>query len=338
MPDEDQLIQRVARVIPSFSGRQGLTDGVPLGICDDATVIRSRGTDEWVVTVDAFVEGIHFLADRHPPESVGYKAVVRAASDLAAMGAQPRFFLLTLGLPRIRAGSWLDRMLRGMAKAARLLGLRLVGGDTTRTTTVLMSITVIGQIHRGRAVTRSGAKPGDVLYVSGRLGGGQLGLEIMLSRLRRERGLRGFLRPHLYPPIRVELGAWLASNKLASAMMDISDGLSMDLGRLCSASGVAGRVYAQKLPLVEVPARLAKQLKSANPMKMALHGGEDYELLFTIPKRLAPKLRSAPGFKNLTEIGEIVPGKGVVLVDADGRERPLSPQGWDPFRRTRAKG
>jgi thiamine-monophosphate kinase len=150
--------------------------------------------------------------------------------------------------------------------------------------------------------------------------------------------LRGLLRPHLYPPIRVELGAWLASNRLASAMMDISDGLSTDLGRLCSASGVAGRVYAQKLPLVKVPARLAKQLKSADPMRMALHGGEDYELLFTIPKRLAPKLRSAPGFKNLTEIGEIVPGKGVVLVDADGRERSLSPRGWDPFRRTRAKG
>ncbi len=333
MQDEDRLIRRVANLIPSFSGCQGLRQGVALGIGDDAMVFRGRPGKDWVVTVDAFVEGVHFLADRHPPDSVGYKALARAASDLAAMGGQPRFFLLTLGLPGARAGAWLDHMLDGVSKAARTLGVTLVGGDTTGTPSVFMSVTVIGETERGQAVTRSGAKPGDLLYVSGRLGCAQLGLEIILNRLRLDHALNKVLGPHLYPGIRVELGAWLASNKIVSAMMDVSDGFSTDLARLCSASGVAARVYAPKIPVAQVPATLARRLKHAvDPTTMALHGGEDYELLFTVPKRQVAKLRRAPGFRDLTQIGEIRRGKGVTLIDANGKERALTPKGWDPFR------
>ena len=338
MPVEDQLIRRVTGITPSFSGYQGSVRRVAVGTGDDATVIRCPPDREWAVTVDAFVEGIHFLADRHPLESVGYKALSRATSDLAAMGAQPRFFLLTLGLPSRRTGAWLDGMLKGLARAARTLGLRLVGGDTTRTASVFMSLTVIGEIQRGRAITRSGARPGDAVYVSGRLGRAHLGLEIMLTRIKPRGALGAALRPHLYPRIRLELGAGLASHRLASAMIDISDGLSTDLARLCSASGVAARLYAKKIPVADVPAALAKRLKHAvDPMAMALHGGEDYELLFTVPKRQIPKLRRAPGFRDLTEIGVITGGEGLALVDVDGKECSLTPGGWDPFRDTKPK-
>jgi thiamine-monophosphate kinase len=334
MPDETQLIQKIARALRSFIGTKGRAVGVPLGIGDDAMVMRGVGGKDCVVTVDAFIEGMHFWADLHPADSVGYKALARATSDLAAMGARPKYFLLTLALPKARTGAWLDRMLGGMGKAARALGLTLVGGDTTQASAVSISITVVGEIARGRALTRAGAKPGDILYVSGALGRAQLGLELVRRGLGRDRRLRTLLLPHLYPRIRVELGSWLAAHEAASAMMDLSDGLSSDLARLCASSRVGARIYAERIPCVEIPARIAGRLgrEAADPLNMALHGGDDYELMFTVPKRLVGKLKGALGFRNLTAIGEIRRGSSVELVEADGRSRPLRALGWDPFR------
>lgn len=333
MPDEDRLIHRITRAIPSFTGRKGAKSEVLLGIADDAAVIRPTGSQDWVVTVDAFIEGVHFWADKHPPESVGYKALARATSDLAAMGVRPRFFLLTLALPKSRAGVWLDRMLRGMAKAARLLGLKLIGGDTTRSATVSMSITVIGE-STGKMVTRAGAKPGDLIYVSGALGRAQLGLEIVRSGLARKRQWHALLKAHLYPAICIKLGAWLAKHNIASAMMDISDGLSSDLSRVCAASKVGARIYAEQIPCEQLPAELAKQLRyqPRDVLDMALHGGDDYELLFTVPKRRLGRLRAAPGFFGLRAIGEIRSAKGISLVSEGGRTKELRPSGWDSFR------
>src|SRR5271156_3256850 len=149
-----------------------------LGIGDDAAILAPGRNVEWVLSCDAFLDGVHFLAKSYPPDSVGYKSLVRAASDLAAMGAEPRLFLLTLALPARLTGAWLDRFLRGMGRAARLLGIRLAGGDTTKSATGSITITVLGEVARGLAVTRSGARPGDILCVSGRLGRAQLGLEL----------------------------------------------------------------------------------------------------------------------------------------------------------------
>lgn len=336
MPDEEDIIRRIARIIPSFSMGNGLRQGVPIGIGDDAMLIRTGGKKDLVVTVDAFLENVHFLVNRHPPESVGYKALARATSDLAAMGARPRYFLLSLALPKSRASRWLDRMLGGMSVAAQSLGLLLVGGDTTQSSLISMSITVIGEIAPGRAVTRSGARPGDILFVSGTLGRVQLGLELVQSGMAQNRGIPELLGPHFFPRIRLELGAWLARNCVASAMMDISDGLSTDLARLCTASRVAARIYQDRIPCVKVPPGL-RRLKGferlSDPLKMALHGGEDYELLFTIPKRMLKKLRRAPGAKKLRAIGEIHRGHGLSLVTETGHTRMLKPLGWDPFRR-----
>lgn len=342
MDSEGKLVERIGRAFRSKAGARD--DALRLGIGDDAALIACHGKHDWAMSCDAFLEGVHFLVKSHPPDSVGYKSLVRASSDLAAMGATPRFFLLTLAIPATRTGKWLDGFLRGMARAARAMNMVLLGGDTTKTDTVSVSITVIGEIARGQAVTRAGARPGDLIYVSGTLGRAQFGLEILLkgsARVPSDRDAKGgdpelrrLLRPHLYPTIRLDLGAWLAKHRIASAMMDISDGLSTDLAHLCAASGFGAQIRSESIPRVSLPGALAKHLKrlKLDPLKMALHGGEDYELLFAVPARNIQKMTKAPGFSQLTAIGEITRDKRISLVSPDGSKTPLKPQGWDPFR------
>ena len=279
MEAEDQLVGRIAKALSSVGegrSRGALRSLVKLGIGDDAAILMAGGKQDWILTCDAFIEGVHFLHDRHPPESVGYKSLARAASDIAAMGATPRAFLLTLALPEKLTGRWLDRFLAGMKRASRALGVQLIGGDTTTSPHVCVSITVLGEVARGRAVLRSGARPGDAIYVSGRLGRAQLGLELLRRGATISKSgdpaLRNALQQHLYPAIRVELGAWLAQHRIASAMMDISDGLSTDLPRLCRASGVGARIDSRRIPCVEIPERAARKLKgiAGNPLELAL--------------------------------------------------------------------
>jgi len=343
MDAETKLIQRIARAIPSESGagKGGRpTGGLRLGIGNDGAVLAPSGRTEWVLSCDAFLEGVHFLADRHPADSVGFKSLARATSDLAAMGAAPRYFLLTMALPLRRTGEWLDGFLQGMARASRQLGIRLIGGDTKRHASVAISITVLGEIARGRAVTRAGARLGDIVYVSGKLGCAELGLRMVKSGVLK-RGKPGagseisLLKQHLYPRIRMKLGAWLAAHRIPSAMMDISDGLSTDLGRLCAASGVGARIWAERIPRVKLPeaqAGLLERLK-LDPLQLALHGGDDYELVFTVPRRKVKQLRNAPDFADLTAIGEIERDNQVTLVGANGRATRLVSGGWDPFRK-----
>jgi thiamine-monophosphate kinase len=336
LDQEAQLIERIAKAVPSVRGPRGgakARSGLRLGIGDDAAVLAPGRRDDWVLSCDALVDGIHFRTESYPPDSVGYKALARATSDLAAMGAEARFFLLTLALPTRFRGEWLDRFLRGMRRAAQELGMRLAGGDTTRSDKVSISITVIGEVGRDLAVTRSGARPGDLIYISGRLGRAALGLALMEARGRAARLLAPLLKPHLYPPIRIELGNWLARHRVPSAMMDISDGLSTDLARLCGASGVGAQLAAERIPCVRIPAAATRVLrgKPLDPLRMALHGGEDYELLFTVPRRNLKRLRSVPEFGSCTAIGEIVRGGGIMLIDGKGRATRLEPLGWDPF-------
>ncbi|HEX4002093.1 MAG TPA: thiamine-phosphate kinase [Candidatus Acidoferrales bacterium] len=345
MGREDQLIKELALGVPSASGRRKIPSrqlraAVRLGIGDDAAVIVPGRAADMIVTCDAFMEGVHFLADRHPADSVGYKALARATSDVTAMGATPQFFLLTLAIPQHHAGQWLSGFLRGMRRAARELGLVLIGGDTTRSRFVAISITVLGEVAAGRAIGRAGARPGDIVYVTGRLGCAKFGLEIVRNCTAKElkRAIRDqnwLLGQHLYPRIRVQLGEWLAKNRIASSMIDVSDGLSTDLGRLCASTGVGARISADRIPSVEIPASHAKFARkhALDPLQMALHGGDDYELLFTVPSRLAERLRSAPEFADITPIGEIERGRHIHLVDARGGAKLLKPGGWDPFRK-----
>jgi len=345
MSSEDKLIRRIVRAIPSVAGaRASSRDELRLGIGDDAAVIAPRGRLEWVLSCDAFVEGTHFLTKIHPADSVGFKSLARATSDLAAMGATPRLFLLTLALPAIRTGKWLDEFLRGMGRAARQLGMRLAGGDTTKSRTVSISITVLGEIAPGLAVKRSGARPGDIIYVSGKLGQAQMGFLMAknahsLTIKKTISGRFSPLRAHLYPRVRLQLGSWLAQQRIASAMMDLSDGLSTDLARLCAASNVGARIWTERIPCVEIPdgkfGKPSRQLArmKLDPLQLALHGGEDYELLFTVPPKHMKRLRRAPGFLEITAIGEIERGTKTVLVGDDGVVTPLCSGGWDPFRK-----
>jgi thiamine-monophosphate kinase len=333
MHKEDQLVERIARKVPSILGHRG-SGALRLGIGDDSAILSPGDRSDWVLSCDAFLEGVHFLAKAHPADSVGYKSLVRAASDLVAMGASPRYFLMTLALPAPRIGTWLDAFLAGMARAARYLEMRLIGGDTTESGSVSISITVLGEVSRERALNRSGARPGDLIYVTGKLGRAQLGLELVRANLARRSGLQEVLRQHLYPRIPVKLGEWLARSQAASAIMDISDGLSTDLARLCSASRVGARIEADRLPCVAVPANLFREATKPkfNALQLALHGGDDYGLLLTVPPQRTKTLQRAPGFSSLTCIGQITSGRKILLIGGDSA-KPLAARGWDPFTR-----
>ena len=324
MTSEDKLIGRVCKRFTQTHHRPRV------GIGDDAAVLAASGGTEWVVTTDAFLENVHFLRRIHPAKAIGFKALARATSDIAAMGARPRYFFLTLGLPEECSRTWLDQLLAGMAGAARRFGLTLAGGDTTRYPSILMSLTVVGEVDRGRAILRSGARPGDLLCVSGRLGEAELGLRLIQANSNKQQGVTSLLKKHFYPEPRLKLGQWLNSRHFATSMIDTSDGLSTDLGHLCKASGVGAVVWASKIPAVRVPPKL--QGRGLHPLHLALNGGEDYELLFTVPKGLISRLPRRLGRLPITRIGEITRSKKILLKDHQERIKPLHSAGWDPFR------
>ena len=368
MDRENELIERVRRRFsvqraralpgpdsvrsPARSGARQKGGELRVGIGDDAAVLRPRGgrvrallgarkLNDWVITTDALLENVHFLRKVHPPDSVGYKALARATSDIAAMGARARYFFLTLGLPAECTGRWLDDFLDGMARATRRFGLVLAGGDTTRYPLIVCSLTVMGEVARGGAILRSGARPGDLICVSGRLGEAELGLRLVrragagsssprYKGPHKHRRWAELAKKHLYPEPRLALGDWLAANRLATSMIDISDGLSTDLGHICKASGVGATIWSHKIPLIGIPAGLP--LGDSDALQLALHGGEDYELLFTVPKRMADRLPKELRGGPLTVIGEITSSKRIVVIDERGRSRPLQAKGWDPFR------
>ena len=358
--NETEIIGRIWQALPTRAGKRA-RDWLRLGVGDDAAVIRATGrkgtmTSDWVLSTDAFLEGVHFLPAVHAPGNIGYKALARATSDLAAMGASPRFFLLGIALPPNRTGKWLDGFLKGMAYAAHEYGMVLIGGDTSRFSTVAMNIVVGGEAVRARGrnvLTRCGARPGDLIYVSGTLGAAQLGLEIILHGLNGNakepqvpRGGRwkGLALPHLRPIIHLALGQWLAGKnsskyQMASAAIDTSDGLSTDLNHICLASSVGARLWAKKIPAVRIPDSLCRHGTRLDPLTLALHGGEDYQLLFTVSPAVARRLPRQFHGVPLTQIGEIVPAPTkaredrscIELVTFDGKANSLKPQGWDPF-------
>ncbi len=317
--DEKSLIGKIERAFPRMPRKP-----LMLSLGDDAAVWTPRTGQQTILTCDWFLEGTHFLRDKHPADAVGWKCLARAVSDVAAMGGEPRCFLLSLALPSALTGKWLDKFLGGLRRASRELQCELAGGDTTKRDEILISVTVIGEVRLGQAISRSGARPGDLLFVSGTLGQADLGFR----KLRKARGegkaSNAALRKHLYPRPRLELGKWIAQKHLASAMMDVSDGLSTDLPRLCEASAVGARINVNSLPASGLT-------ELSDGRKLALHGGDEYELLFTVRKTNAPRVPAKFSGLPLTCIGEITRGKKIV-VEEDGKSAALISGGWDPFR------
>lgn len=324
---EAGVLERIEEVFARMRTRDS---GVRLGIGDDAALFKGTTGFDQVFTCDWFLEGSHFLRDKHPPDSVGWKCLARAVSDVAAMGGVPRCFLLSLALPTSHTGVWLDQFLSGLHRAAKRFGCVLAGGDTTRSQNMLINITVVGEVRTGRAIMRSGAQPGDMLFASGRLGEADLGLQLIRASKQLANSRDPLLRKHLYPEPRLALGRWLAEKRLASAMMDLSDGLSTDLPRLCTASGVGARLESAKIPVVRIP-KLGRG-GELHPLDLALHGGDDYELLFTVPRRKLKQVPRSHSGTRLTAIGEITSDRALVLIDGTGSAVSLPNRGWDPFR------
>lgn len=315
-PGEFALIDRYFRPLASDPGAFGLKD--------DAALYRQRPDEDLVFTTDIVVESVHFLPD-DAPASIARKALRVNLSDLAAKGAEPYGYLLALALPDDWTTAWLAGFSRGFAEDQARYGVTLLGGDTSRANGALaIAITAIGRVPKGRIVRRAGAKPGDVIFVSGTIGDGALGLRIRQGKVAAKgRGARHLLDRYLHPQPRVALAPVLRAR--ANAAMDVSDGLVGDLAHICTASGVGAEVDAARVPLSPAAGAILSADRSVLPA--ILNGGDDYEVLATVPANAAEAFAreaEAAGVP-VTRIGKIVKGEGPPRVlDAAGKAIPLS--------------
>ena len=328
---EDELLEMVRRVL------SGPAPGVVLGPGDDAALVEP-GRHLGVLTVDLLVEGVDFDRSSYTARDVGYKAVAVNVSDVAAMGASPRYGLVAVGLPPSVDARWAVELVAGMRAAADEYGLALVGGDLSRASEVTVAVTLTGEVPEGGAVTRAGARPGDRVVVTGALGAAAGGLLLLrapassVAAVVASSWARRLVEAQLRPRARVGEGRTLASAG-ATAMIDVSDGFAKDLSRLCAASGVGATVRLADLPLAAELGELSRHVP-AEPLGLALGGGEDFELLAALPAEGVAKARTVllERFGTpLADVGEIREGSGLVAIDEDGAERPLEPRGWDHF-------
>jgi len=310
---ELELIQRIRRAASCDREHSGH------GIGDDCAVLPMPRGHELLVTTDFSLEGIHFRREWHPADSVGHRCLARGLSDIAAMGGIPRSAFLSLALPADLPQRWVDDFLRGFLKLARQYSVPLSGGDTAQSPAgILADIIVVGSIPRGKALLRSGARPGDIIYVSGILGSSVATLQQLCSGNKP----RPAQHPrHFYPDPRIVLGQYLRENKLATAMIDTSDGLSTDLHHICDESRVGAIIEAAALPTTD----------GDNALQFALHGGEDYELLFTAPPARANQIPAKIAGIPISRIGAITRARQVKLNSPEGRSQPLPAAGWQHF-------
>ena len=323
-PSEAQMIRAIQQIAGRPKDRR-----LALPIGDDAAAFRTRPGCLILVSTDALVEGIHFDLRYCSGEDVGWKALAVNLSDIAAMGGTPLYVTTSIALPRKGAADFVSRFYRGLRAIARKHAVTLIGGDTCRSPQgFFLDVTIIGEVKPAHMLTRHGAKPGDLLYVTGELGGSSIGLEL-LSRSRKLVPRSALIRRHLRPQPRCAAGRFLAERKLASAMIDLSDGLSTDLGRLCEQSGVGALVETSQLPLAKIPDRQRRLLPNAL-LHYALNGGEDYELLFAVPQHLSQRMPRQIHGLPLHRIGRMTRPSGIWLLDGQRKHR-LLPGGFDHF-------
>ena len=302
-----------------------------LGLTDDAAWIDGGSTQQWVVTSDALVEGVHFLPD-DPADFVAAKALRVNLSDLAAKGAVPRFYLMDLVLPKEREEPWVKAFAAGLAADQAEFGVRLIGGDTTSTPGPLtIAITALGQVGVGKMLQRARARAGDDVYVSGTIGDAALGLIVLRGGLNRLGAVKRkeLMRRYRVPQPRTTLGPRLID--LANASIDVSDGLVADLGHICETSRLAAAIEEASVPLSPAAALAVREHPAL--MSSVLTGGDDYEILFTAP-RSAAKAVAALARKldlPLTRIGEMRVGGGVTVLRPDGAVREIEKAGWQHF-------
>ena len=322
---EKALIAQVRKLATSSKSRQVAGRVIIRGIGDDAAVLRVGPGRDSLVTTDFTLEGIHFRREWHSPESVGHRCLTRGLSDIAAMGGDPLAIFLSLALPHQLPQSWINRFIASLTSLAGKHGATLAGGDTSQSPNgILADIIVTGAVPEGKAILRSGAKPGDRIYVSGELGGSAAALARLRMHPKKKLDPRPYPR-HFFPEPRLEQGRILRQKNLASAMIDTSDGLSTDLAHICEESSVGAEIESSKIPR----ARVGKPAHEVD-LELALHGGEDYELLFTAPKHKHIPNRIAGVM--ISEIGKITRSKEIFLKNESGQVSKLHPQGWEHFR------
>jgi thiamine-monophosphate kinase len=325
---EKALIAQIRRMANSGKrarSAKNSTQNLITGIGDDCAVLRITSGRELLVTTDFSLEGIHFRRDWHPAESVGHRCLARGLSDIAAMGGDPAAAFLSLALPRDVPQAWVRSFIRGWMTLAKKYDVPLAGGDTARSPNkILADIIVIGSAPKGKAVLRSTARAGDRIFVSGELGGSAAAVAELMAKPTKKLNPRDYPR-HLYPEPRLELGRILREKNLVSAMIDLSDGLSTDLAHICEESGVGAKIASALIPRARV-GKPARQVA----LDLALHGGEDYELLFTVPQGKHVPARIAG--VALTEIGAITRSQKILLQDENGVTRRLPAKGWEHFR------
>jgi len=329
------LLQRIARRTPAPS-----RSIVPIGIGDDAAVLRIAAKHDLIVTTDLLVEGIDFDPAYGSYSQIGYKALAVNLSDIASMGGRACAYLVGVAVPGRTPVTVVDALYRGMNSLARRHRMALIGGDLSASPKDMMiTVMVLGEIEKGRAIVRSGAHVGEQIYVTGTLGDSRAGLEILRDRkagkpARGSTGEASLIRRHFFPDPRTVFGRLLSRRRWASAMIDLSDGLASDLRHLCEASRVGARLALDLLPIS--PALKAHSRRRGRPAaEYALRGGEDFELLFTVPNGKAGAVMTAAKRMNLavTRIGAIVSMKrGITLLRKGGREAPLTASGYEHFR------
>ncbi len=337
---EDGLIERIRRVLPR--SRHAL-----VGIGDDCAALRPSAGKDLLLTTDLLVEQVDFTKQTTTPFRLGRKAMGVNLSDIAAMGGLPRAALVLLALPPETETEFFDELYRGLHEEGAPFGVEVIGGDLSASSTLMIGVSLMGEVEPGRAVTRSGAKPGDQIWITGRLGASAAGLAALRAGFRLqgdrvevpfelsadlEKAIHAALERHLCPVPRVREGRALALAGVASAMIDLSDGLGTDLANLCRESRVSARIREDRIP-VDPAATLIGHRLAEDPKAMALGGGEDFELLFTSSVDPPEILRLFSDGPEVTAVGEIEEaGHECLLVQQSGTEIPLT-GGYDHFRR-----
>jgi thiamine-monophosphate kinase len=305
------------------------------GIGDDCAVISIGGADHLLVTTDLLVERVHFLLNWAPPEVIGAKALTVNLSDIAACGGVPREAFISLAIPETTELEWLDGLYRGMTDVARAFDVNLLGGDTTGSMIdFTINITVTGLVPVDEVLFRHTARVDDVIVLTGSTGESGAGLDILLNSPEMSPEIsRLLVASHLEPRAHVREGRLLARSRACTAAIDVSDGLSSDLGHICADSGVGAVVYEAQLPISPVLSH-AGQITGKDPLDWVLNGGEDYVLLAGVKPGLIGDLQKrfeAEGLK-LFPIGRFTAGSAMELVRIDGTRQDLSPRGWDHFK------
>jgi len=305
-----------------------------MGIGDDCALIPLNDIENYVVTTDLLIENIHFLKERITPEELGHKSLAVNLSDIAAMGSEPKFSFLSLGIPKQTSIEYLNAFMNGYKALSKKYHTPLMGGDTTKSPDKLMiNVVVVGQCKKSDVRLRSMAKEGDLICVTGFLGDSPAGLNILLNNVELNQKNKLLVQKHHVPEPRIKEGIWLAKQNSVHAMMDISDGISSDLMHILNTSGKSADIHIEKLPVSETMRNVAKEY-AWSEIELATSGGEDYELLFTIDRKEIDNLKKAyvaNFLEDITVIGEIKKGDTGITWLKNGNEITINKGGYDHF-------